>query len=92
VLHIHSATGGRDPDQKHYLLTRNRWWTVIKSYPAPQLWLMLPLMIAVDAFSLLRGLIIYHSAMPIRARIDALRSARGMWTKRRSWDVNSGDG
>ena len=83
VTHVHSATGGRDPDQKHRLLTRNRWWTVIKNYPSPRLWFMLPFITVLDAASLLRGLAVHRNAVPVSARIEALRGLRRMWAKRR---------
>ena len=82
VLHVHSATGRREPDRKLYQLTRNRWWSVIKNYPTPRLWLMLPLMMVADAASLARGLITQRNAVPFRARLDAVRGLRRMWTKR----------
>ncbi len=83
AIHLHSATGGRDPDRKYYLLTRNRWWTVLKNYPAPRLWFMLPWIAAADTASLFRGLARYHNGIPIRARIDAWRGAQRMLLKRR---------
>jgi GT2 family glycosyltransferase len=82
ALHLHSATGGRDPDRKYYLLTRNRWWTVLKNYPAPLLWFMLPWIAAADAASLFRGLARHHNGIPIRARIDAWRGMHRMLRKR----------
>lgn len=82
VLHVHSATGRRDPDRKLYQLTRNRWWTLIKNYPLPALWLMLPLIAAADAASLARGLIAQRNATALRARADAWRGLRRMWRKR----------
>jgi hypothetical protein len=83
VLHVHSATGRREPDRKLYQLTRNRWWSVIKNYPTPRLWLMLPLMMVADAASLARGLVTQRNAVPFRARLDAVRGLRRMWSKRR---------
>ncbi len=82
VLHVHSATGRREPDRKLYQLTRNRWWSVTKNYPTPRLWLMLPLMMVADAASLARGLITQRNAVPFRARLDAVRGLRRMWSKR----------
>ncbi len=83
VRHVHSATGSRDPDRKLFLLTRNRWWTLIKNYPTPKLWPMLPLIVMADGVSLARGLLAYHNAVPVRARWDALRGLRRVWIKRR---------
>lgn len=83
VVHVHSATGRRDPDRKLYLLMRNRWWTVLKNYPAPWLWLMLPAMTVADLASLVRGLVTQRNRVPIRARLDAARGLHRMWLKRR---------
>jgi GT2 family glycosyltransferase len=82
VRHVHSATGGRDPARKHRLLTRNRWWTLVKNMPAPRLALMLPLIVLADTASLARGLWRTRSAMPLKARVEALRGLRRMWRKR----------
>lgn len=83
VLHVHSATGRRDPNRKQYLLARNRWWTVIKNMPSPRLWFMLPMLIAADAASVVKGIALYRNRVPLDARIDALRGARRMWLKRK---------
>lgn len=83
VTHIHSATGGRDPDRKQWLLTRNRWWTVIKNMPAPRLYVMLPVIAAADVISFVRGMLRHRNGVPIRARLDALKGMRHMWAKRR---------
>jgi GT2 family glycosyltransferase len=83
VLHVHSATGGRAPGRKLYLLTRNRWWTTLKNYPSPRLWFMLPFIAVADAASLLYGTVVSRSGIPLGARMDAWRGARHMWLKRR---------
>jgi hypothetical protein len=83
VLHVHSATGGRDPNRKHYLLTRNRWWAVIKNMPSPRLWPMLPWLVAVDSLSLLRSVAVHRNGAPVTARLAALRGLPRMWAKRR---------
>ena len=82
VLHVHSATSRRQPEHKLYLTTRNRWWTLVKNYPLPQLWLMLPLIVLADGVSLIRALLKYRSLTPLKARRDALVGLQGMWAKR----------
>lgn len=83
VLHMHSATSRRQPDRKIYLIARNRWWALLKNYPLPRLWLMLPFIVAVDSVSLLRAWVQQRSSAPWQARRDALRGLRRMWAKRR---------
>ncbi len=85
VLHVHSATSRRQPEHKLYLTTRNRWWTLVKNYPLPRLWLMLPLIALADGVSLLRALLQYRSLTPLKARRDALVGLPGMWAKRRRY-------
>ena len=91
VLHVHSATGRRDPDRKMYLLTRNRWWTVAKNYPTPRLWLALPLMLACDLAVLLRDLGRRRGRAPVAARIEAARGMRRMWRKRQQLNESTRD-
>lgn len=83
VMHIHSATGDRDPERKYRLLTRNRWWTIVMNYPTPRLWFMLPFIVAADMVSLFRGLVKYRSGLPVRARVEALQGLPRVWAKRR---------
>ena len=82
VLHVHSATSRRQPEHKLYLTTRNRWWSLIKNYPLPRLWLMFPLIAIADGISLIRALWQYRSLIPLKARRDALIGLQGMWAKR----------
>jgi GT2 family glycosyltransferase len=46
VRHAHSATGGRHPARKRYLLGRNRIWTALKNTPAPALPTVLAALVA----------------------------------------------
>jgi GT2 family glycosyltransferase len=83
VLHVHSATSRRQPERKLYLTTRNRWWTLVKNYPLPQLWLMLPLIVMADGASLICAWMRCRSLTPLKARRDALIGLYRMWGKRR---------
>ena len=85
VLHVHSATSRRQPEHKLYLTTRNRWWTLVKNYPRPRLWLMIPLIALADGASLIRALLQYRTLTPLKARRDALVGLPGMWAKRRRY-------
>jgi hypothetical protein len=72
VLHHHSATGGRQPALKAYLISRNRWWTLVKNYPWPALFWALPLILLYDAIALARGLIVERQVAGARGRLSAL--------------------
>jgi GT2 family glycosyltransferase len=82
VQHVHSATGGRDPDRKLFLLTRNRWWTIARNYPLSRLWLMWPLLGLADLLSLARGLIRQRNRTPLTARLAALQGLPHVWRTR----------
>jgi len=82
VLHVHSATGGRDPDRKLFLLTRNRLWTMARNYPLSRLWFMWPLLGATDLLSLTRGLIRQRNLVPLTARLAALQGLPHVWRTR----------
>jgi len=82
VLHVHSATTGRDPASKSYRLGRNKVWTILKNYPPLPLVLFAPLIAGYDgaavAYHLLRG-----NAHPLRGRLAALRDLSGPLAARR---------
>jgi hypothetical protein len=82
VLHVHSATSRRQPDRKIYLLARNRWWTIVKNYPAPRLWLLLPFIVIADGLSLIRTWLRQRNRTAWTARRDAARGVSRMWAKR----------
>jgi GT2 family glycosyltransferase len=82
VRHVHSATGGRDPDRKLFLLTRNRWWTIARNYPLSRLWWMWPLLGLADLLSLARGLIRQRNGGPLTARLAALQGLPHVWRTR----------
>lgn len=82
VVHVHSATGRRDPDRKLFLLTRNRWWTIARNYPLSRLWFMWPLLGLADLLSLARGLIRQRNLVPLTARLAALQGMAHVWRTR----------
>jgi GT2 family glycosyltransferase len=46
VYHVHSATSRRQGSPfKRYFLVRNKTWTTFKNYPAPTVWLNLPVIL-----------------------------------------------
>jgi GT2 family glycosyltransferase len=83
LQHHHSATGGRLPAQKLFLIGRNKIWTILKNYPWPDLFYMWPLIVATEVTA-----VVYHSLrhghlVALRARLAALRQARRMIARRR---------
>jgi GT2 family glycosyltransferase len=82
VYHWHSATAGKVPDQKLFLLARNRLWCVLKNYPLPDLLLALPLIGLTDVLSAAYQTIRNRSGAPIRGRWAALQGARRVWRRR----------
>jgi GT2 family glycosyltransferase len=82
VYHWHSATAGKVPGQKLYLLARNRLWCVLKNYPLPGLLLALPVIGLTDVLSTAYQTIRNRSGAPIRGRWAALQGARLVWRRR----------
>jgi GT2 family glycosyltransferase len=83
VYHLHSATGGEGSALKSYLLARNKIWTVVKNYPAPQVFPHLPLIAFYDLLAYLYRLGRGHGLVALRGRLDALRKLPLMLQKRR---------
>ena len=73
VSHIHSATGGRNVPRKYWLLGRNRIWTILRHYPRPHLWSLLPLIILNEVLTGLLGTMALRNPAPLRGRLAALR-------------------
>ncbi len=86
VYHVHGGSFRQGSPQKLYLLARNRWWTLLKNHPMPALVFKLPLIVVADLLALARSLFRYRSLAPLRGRVDAWRSARRAWAKRRRGD------
>lgn len=81
--HVGSATtGGQHSDFAVYHGHRNLVWTFVKNMPGALFWLLLPLHLALNAFSLawfaLRG----QGRVIRRAQRDALRGLPSAWRKR----------
>lgn len=82
VLHDHSATAGRDPARKDFLLARNRIWCATKNYPAEHLVSHLPLLLSYDVATLAAKLATGRRAA-LAGRLAALRGLRPMLAARR---------
>lgn len=74
VYHVHGASFGKIAPRKTYLLARNRWWTLLKNYPMPQFWFVLPIIVLFDFGSLLQAARLGHLAEAWRGRADAWRT------------------
>lgn len=83
VLHHHSATGVEGSPFKGRLLGRNKWWTVVKNYPAPALWYHLPLILGYDLASVLYATVFRRDISALRGRLWALRGLPVMLRARR---------
>jgi len=84
VYHTHGASFGKIAPRKTYLLARNRWWTTLKNFPLPQFYFALPIILLLDAISLLRAARRGHLREAWRGRVDAWRGRKKMWAKRQS--------
>ena len=84
VLHVGSATSGRQSAFATYHSHRNLVWTFVKDMPGPLLWLLLPahLLLTLVTLAVLaaRG----QGGVAWRAKRDALRGLRPMLAKRRA--------
>lgn len=82
VYHIHGASFKNFSAWRLFLLGRNKWWTIIKNYPMPQIALFLPWIIAVDFVAVLYALLVRWEWSSLKGRIAALRGGYKMARKR----------
>ncbi|MHB1161292.1 MAG: glycosyltransferase family 2 protein [Chloroflexota bacterium] len=84
VTHVHSATGVEGSPFKSYHLGRNKLWTIFKNYPAPQLYLALPLIVAYDLAATLYGVATRRDFASLWGRLVGTAGLPRQWAKRRS--------
>jgi GT2 family glycosyltransferase len=84
VYHRHSATAGQGSPLKGYHLGRNKWWTIIKDYPAPAILWNLPVVVGRDLLAVSYHMIIHRDLYPLRGRLAALRTLGAVLRKRRA--------
>jgi GT2 family glycosyltransferase len=89
VYHVHSATTQEGSPFKNYLLGRNKWWTIIKDYPTPQLLAYGPLILAYDLMAVVYGLVTRRDVHGLRGRLAALRTLPMLYGKRRALQSGS---
>jgi GT2 family glycosyltransferase len=83
VLHVHSATGVEGSPFKSYHLGRNKLWAIAKNYPAPHLYLLLPLIGVYDLAAVLYGVARRRDVAALRGRIAGLAGLPRQMAKRR---------
>lgn len=86
VYHIHGAsfkTHRRTAAQRLYLLGRNKWWTILKNYPMPQLILFFPWILVADFAAVMYSLVVRREWHSVRGRWAALGALPIVFEKRR---------
>lgn len=83
VYHVHSATGVEGSPFKSYHLGRNKLWTIAKNYPAPQLYLLLPVIALYDLAAVVYGVARRRDFAGLRGRVSGLAGLPRQWSKRR---------
>ena len=83
AYHVHSATCGRMSPFTVYHVHRNKWFVLLKNWPASLLVRHLPRIMVYDAASLLLALFRGRLLPALRARRDVLRALPGLLRKRR---------
>ena len=81
-----SSTDGPHSDFAVYYGHRNLVWTFVKNMPGPLLWLLLPLHLALNVFTIL--VYIRRPGVILRAKTDAIKGLPFVWSKRKSTQTN----
>lgn len=84
VHHVHSASFQEGSALKTFLLARNKIWVLVKNYPAPYVWLYLPLILLYDAASLAYALWRGQGHSAWRGRWQGWTALRAVWRKRQA--------
>ena len=90
VYHVHAGSGLEGAPLKSYLLGRNKWWTIIKNYPWPQLVTYAPLIIAYDLMANVYTLVAGKSVHGLRGRLAAFRTLPAAIRRRRAIHGSTG--
>lgn len=83
VWHQHSATAGEGSPLKSRLLGRNKWWTIVKCYPSPDLLHALPAILLYDVLSVAHQVLIRRNFASLAGRLEALAGLRRCLEQRR---------
>lgn len=83
VHHAVSATVGDSSPFKRYFLARNKWRTIVRTYPLEGLRLYFPAIVTYDALAIAQALA-KRWAAPLRGRLNALRTLPELLAERRA--------
>ena len=83
VYHVHSATSGKMSPFTVYQVQRNKWFVLLKNWPASLLVKHFPLIVAFDLAALLLAVLRGRGFAAIRARLDVLKSMPRLFSERR---------
>ncbi len=82
------TTGGQHSDFALYHGHRNRVWTFVKDMPGVLFWMLLPLHVTLNLFSIIWFVLRGQGKVILRAKRDALRGLPTMWRKRQKEQKN----
>lgn len=83
VYHVHSGTAQEGSKFKNYLLGRNKVWTILKNYPSPELFWLLPVIVSYDLASVVYAGFARRDWTPAKGRMAALRCLPAVLAKRK---------
>lgn len=83
VYHVHSATSGEWSLFKVYQTHRNKWYVILKNWPAGVLFRYLPLIVWYDLAALFLAILQGRGGAALKARVDVLRNLAKLLEKRR---------
>lgn len=84
VYHAHGASFGRVSPRKTYLLSRNRWWTVMKNSDPGFFWAFMPARLAADLLALAKAAAQGQFAPAWTGRRDAWAGRAAMLARRQA--------
>jgi GT2 family glycosyltransferase len=84
VRHAGSSTSARVPGLRERLCSRNGWFVIVKNVPAPRVFPMLAMHIALETIRLLNGLRDGSFGPRLHGHLEAARMVPMMWRERRS--------
>ena len=83
VYHVHSATSGKMSPFTVYQVQRNKWFVLLKNWPAPLLIRHLPLILLFDLAALGLALLRGRGLAALRARLDVVKNLPRLLSERR---------
>ena len=82
VYHVHSATSGQWSSFKVYHTHRNKWYVIVKNWPAALVARHLPALLLADLAALGLAVLKGRGGAALRARLDFLLSLKSLMRKR----------